>query len=344
MRIWSQSLIAVVQYFAPASLVLTFDDSCLHDKTSSYTLDNIVKRNKNGDITNLVLPDRIIVTSNHQINADWAYIWCVSYLAKAHGAMKIILKDSLKHLPVYGLGMQFFDFIFLKRKMVHDRETIVNNLVRSKQDAIPLWLVLFPEGTVLSSCTRKRSKDYAEKNDLKDLRNTLLPRSSGLQLCLQTLDNSVDWVYDFTIGYPGVQPGENPEDIYTIQSIFFFNKQPKHIHIHVRRFHVNDIPVNDDTAFSKWIYQRWVEKDNMMAYFYKEGRFPTNDDQQHQQDGIQDLNVASPVDRSLVHPHSITVPIQLANPVWKLAQPGLCVLPYLILIYGIWYFWNHTLF
>lgn len=37
-----------------------------------------------------------------QIYADWVYIWCIAYLAKAHGVLKIILKSSLKNLPIYG--------------------------------------------------------------------------------------------------------------------------------------------------------------------------------------------------------------------------------------------------
>jgi 1-acyl-sn-glycerol-3-phosphate acyltransferase len=44
-------------------------------------------------------------------------------------------------------GMQFFDFIFLKRKLAMDKDTIVSNLERSKRSDQPMWLVLFPEGT-----------------------------------------------------------------------------------------------------------------------------------------------------------------------------------------------------
>lgn len=43
--------------------------------------------------------------------------------------------------------MRFFDFIFLKRKLALDHDTIVGNLERSKKSDQPMWLVLFPEGT-----------------------------------------------------------------------------------------------------------------------------------------------------------------------------------------------------
>lgn len=82
-----------------------------------------------------------------QIYADWMYIWFIAYLAKAHGSLKIMLKNSLKYLPFFGQGMQLLDFIFMKRKLINDKKTIIRNLERSKKGNWPMWLVLFPEGT-----------------------------------------------------------------------------------------------------------------------------------------------------------------------------------------------------
>jgi hypothetical protein len=88
--------------------------------------------------------------------------------------------------------MRFFDFIFLKRKLALDQENMTSNLERSKRNDQPMWLVLFPEGTgkeklnllsllfadlsdwimyfvVVSECTRKRSKEFAEKNNMASI-------------------------------------------------------------------------------------------------------------------------------------------------------------------------------
>ncbi|CAO3621146.1 unnamed protein product [Cunninghamella blakesleeana] len=348
MRIWSQSLIAVVQYFAPADLVLTFDKSCINKEDNTTpavkSMDHLLELNKQGDLEKLLLPERIIVTANHQIYADWVYIWCISQLASKHGSLKILLKDSLKKLPVYGLGMQFFDFIFLKRKLIDDERTIIDNLGRSKKDGTPLWLVLFPEGTVISNGTRKRSKDFAEKNNLKDNKYTLLPRSTGLRLCIQSLGNSVDYIYDFTIGYPGIKIGENPEDIYTIPKIFFFGQQPKKIHVHIRRFLIRDIPVDDEKEFSQWVYQRWEEKDALMAYFYKEGHFPKNDnnhDEKEEKDMMDDEDRKSFITKDLHPIVTKEVSIKLEQPIRKLIQPTLCLLPYLPILFGIYILGSH---
>ncbi|CEP16595.1 hypothetical protein [Parasitella parasitica] len=170
--------------------------------------------------------------------------------------------------------MRFFDFIFLQRKLAMDRDNIISNLERSKKGNQSLWLVLFPEGTVVSPCTRKRSKEFAESNDMHDNIYTLLPRSTGLRLCATTLADSIDYIYDFTIGYSGVKANEIPEQVYTIQSIFFFNFYPKQIHVYVRRFRVDSLPLQNETEFNQWNIERWKEKDEFMDYFYKNQAFP----------------------------------------------------------------------
>lgn len=59
---WSQNLVALVQWFAPASVVMTFD------KKSCGDLEDVVQKDtKSGDISKLLFPERIIVTANHQV-------------------------------------------------------------------------------------------------------------------------------------------------------------------------------------------------------------------------------------------------------------------------------------
>ncbi|KAF9895625.1 hypothetical protein BX616_009210, partial [Lobosporangium transversale] len=63
-------------------------------------------------------------------------------------------------------GMRFFDFIFLKRNdWAHDKKAIESNLERLRKDD-PLWLLVYPEGTVVSRGTRKRSSAFAQKAGL----------------------------------------------------------------------------------------------------------------------------------------------------------------------------------
>ena len=45
---------------------------------------------------------------------------------------------------------------------------------------------------------------WAEKQGLQDFEHLLIPRTTGLQYCLQELKETVEWVYDCTLAYEGI--------------------------------------------------------------------------------------------------------------------------------------------
>ncbi len=67
-----------------------------------------------------------------------------------------------------------------------------------------MWLMMFPEGTNLSTNGRAKSVKWAEKKGEKDLKYTLIPRSTGTYFCLKALNETLEWVYDCTLAYDGV--------------------------------------------------------------------------------------------------------------------------------------------
>jgi 1-acyl-sn-glycerol-3-phosphate acyltransferase len=167
---------------------------------------------KNGRLKHC-FPERLVLIANHQVYTDWLYLWWVGYTNLMHGHIYIILKESLKYIPMIGTGMMFYGFVFMARKWQSDKPRLQHRL--QKLNAIrpgsspkspaydPMWLLIFPEGTNLSPRTKKASEAYAEKQGLTPFKHVLLPRSTGLFFCLQQLRGSVDWVYDCTIGYDG---------------------------------------------------------------------------------------------------------------------------------------------
>jgi len=46
-----------------------------------------------------------------------------------------------------------------------------------------------------------------------------------------------------------------------------------------RRFAVSSIPVDDPKAFEVWLKNVWLEKEDLLEYFSKNGRFPADDGQ-----------------------------------------------------------------
>lgn len=160
-------------------------------------------------------PERLVLIANHQIYTDWLYLWWVGYAnnPQMHGFLYIILKESLKYIPVIGPGMMFYGFIFMARKWATDQSRMKHRLAKLRQRHTapdgstylnPMWLLLFPEGTNLSANTRGRSATWAEKTGVKDMQHQLLPRSTGMLFCLQQLKGTVEYVYDCTVAYEGI--------------------------------------------------------------------------------------------------------------------------------------------
>lgn len=108
----------------------------------------------------------------------------------------------------------FYGFIFLARNWAKDKSRFHHRLqqlrtpqegpLSGKQPMNPMWLLIFPEGTNLCPNGRKSSQKWAAKQGIPDMEHLLLPRTTGLQYCLQEVRGTVDWVYDCTLAYEGI--------------------------------------------------------------------------------------------------------------------------------------------
>ena len=221
-------------------------------------------------------PERLFLIANHQIYTDWLYLWWIGYSAGMHGRIYIVLKESLKKIPVIGWGMQFAQFIFLKRRWEDDKPGLAKHMQRLNKPDEPMWLMMFPEGTNLASCTREKSRKWAEKNGIKDMKHGLLPRSTGLNFMLQELRQTVDYVYDCTIAYEGVPHGTFAQDIFTVGASYLGGRPPKSVNMYWRRFRINTIPLDDPKKFELWLRLRWREKDKFIDQYLRTGRFPAD--------------------------------------------------------------------
>ncbi|KAK4249841.1 hypothetical protein C7999DRAFT_29711 [Corynascus novoguineensis] len=232
-------------------------------------------------------PDRMIMIANHQIYTDWLYLWWVGYAnrPKRHGSLFIILKESLKYIPIVGPGMMFYSFIFMSRKMAIDQHRMAYRLRKLKTTHTapdgksyldPMWLLLFPEGTNASQNGRNKSAKWAAKIGVKDPEHMLLPRSTGIYFCLNELKGTIDYVYDCTVAYEGVPRGKFGEKIFTLGGTYIKGQTPKSVNFYWRRFRVADIPLENQEEFEVWLRERWYEKDALMEQYVSTGRFPPN--------------------------------------------------------------------
>ncbi|KAJ2216582.1 hypothetical protein EV179_001121 [Coemansia sp. RSA 487] len=273
-------LLSATQVWAPTKLVLTGDKNLVdepsngdYEKSSSKTATG----NKEVASEKLWFQPAVehgcMVISNHQTYFDWIVIWILSYFQECDGFLKIILKAELKRVPIFGWGMRFFDFIFLKRKWSDDEKTFADHTQRIVDHDDPTWLLIFPEGTVICNKRTAISDRYAEKMGLRRPEHTLLPRVNGTRVSLTRLRAKIPYLYDLTIGYEGLKKGDIPEDEYGLVSMYGKRVYPREVHIHVKRYAVSDIP-EDEEGFTQWMYRVYEEKDERMAKFYELGHFP----------------------------------------------------------------------
>ena len=211
-----------------------------------------------------------------------------------HGSIFIVLKESLRNIPILGWGMRLSQFIFLKRNWEQDKPQMAKHFQKLNKPTLPMWLLIFPEGTNLAESTRERSANWAKKNGIQDMQHTLLPRSTGLRFSLQQMRETVKYVYDCTIAYEGVpyvivvfhclrcytnvvsRRGQYAQDIFTVKSAYFEGQPPKSVNMYWRRFALSSIPIDDPVAFEVWLRARWMEKDGLIEAYYRHGRFPAD--------------------------------------------------------------------
>lgn len=83
--------------FAPTSLSITTDFPPEYGP--------LVEWDANGDLKRINLPDHLVVMANHQVHFDWIYLWILAcYAGRAEGVI-IILKYTLRNIPLVGWGM-----------------------------------------------------------------------------------------------------------------------------------------------------------------------------------------------------------------------------------------------
>ncbi|TRM61486.1 acyltransferase-domain-containing protein [Schizophyllum amplum] len=301
-------LVLMCQWFAPSAIRVTFEREGMGGFDDPET---VVRRDAQGDVEYLDLPERFVLIGNHQVYLDWWYMWCLTYFIGPRGVHKyvyITLKKSLKWLPVVGWGMQFFSFIFLARSWASDRAQLAASLSRlgmeAEEEDNPLAFILYPEGTLVSPQTRPISKKFADKLGISDLSHSLLPRSTGLLYSLRSLAPRIPSLklLDVTIAYPGIPSMGYGQDYYTMRSVFLDGVFPPMINMHIRMFDVAtevpigdlsstkahvvppsngpdegkttvevDIPEKEKEVFDAWLRLLWTEKDNSIDAYHRSG-------------------------------------------------------------------------
>lgn len=227
------------------------------------------------DVSANVSPvQRDLLIANHQIYSDWIYLWSLMDRIKRAGEVKIIMKRSLRSVPIFGWSMRLFDFVFLNRKWEQDQVHFTKKLRGFVHSEQPFCLIIFPEGTTLNHKALVKSEGFAHKLGVPPTSRVLLPRVLGMWEAVRALDASLNGVYDITVGYSGLRETDEPEHVYTLGRLFYAGFAPAQIHYHLRYIPIKEIPRDSADAFGEWLRTRYYEKDRLLDEFYRTGQFP----------------------------------------------------------------------
>ncbi len=236
----------------------------------------------------IVPRENMLVLPNHQTMADVLALLCFAWRAGRVGDLKWFVKDIIKWFPGFGWGMWLIDCVFVKRDWAQDKAHIHRLFDKYRQNHIPLCLVTFLEGTRRTDAKHAAARAYAAERGLYVPEHTLVPRTKGFLATVEGLRDHLDAVYDVTIAYPDpVGPASRVPDIggggasvpasrssQRVPSLVnCYEARAPRIDIHVRRFAIGSLP-SDEAALTEWALARFREKDDLLAAWHRDGRFP----------------------------------------------------------------------
>ena len=222
-----------------------------------------VKIRATGEISKLNKLASSLVLLNHRTRLDWLFILSLQARYATLRRFKISLKYPLRHVLGAGWAMQVAGFLFLKRMFEEDKTRIESLLSHYRKWHCVPQLLLFPEGTDFRQDSHESSKKYARKNDLPEYDYVLHPRTTGFVSIWEYMrdNNNLNQVVDVTVAYPK-NLVQNEDDLLT-------EELPREIHFHVKVYDIHTMP-SDRTELSKWLQERWREKEEFLKNFYDE--------------------------------------------------------------------------
>ncbi|XP_042633409.1 acyl-CoA:lysophosphatidylglycerol acyltransferase 1-like isoform X1 [Cyprinus carpio] len=247
-----------------------------------------------GDDVRPMSEDEAMVIVNHQSTGDvCTLMMCLQDKGTVVRKMMWLMDHVFKYTNFGVVSLIHGDF-FIRQGKAHREKQLVylkDHLDKYYYSRDRKWIVLFPEGGFLRK-RRETSQSFAKKKDLPYLTHVTLPRLGATEIILKTLgpqqENGIlgtegnppgqsikakglQWVIDMTIAYPNARPMD-------IQTWIFGYRDPTVTHVHYRTYPIKDVPVESE-ALTDWLYQRFVEKEKLLAHFYKTGAFPPPDGQ-----------------------------------------------------------------
>ncbi len=142
-----------------------------------------------------------IVVCNHPSRLDWLFLWSWWYRFGSLQHQKIILKNDIQQFPFFGAICNTIGHIFLSRRIDKDKEHIQNALSYHLSTQRPVQILMFPEGTNMSTESKKKSDAFATAQKKDKYMHVLHPRTTGFHQISNSFNKDETIVIDLTLSY-----------------------------------------------------------------------------------------------------------------------------------------------
>lgn len=234
-RYWLNITVSIFQFFLPAPIYVSYNKDIL-------------------------LKNRLIIISNHLTNWDWLILLVVLKELKMYDQLCIIMKESLKKIPLFGYGMKCFGYIFLKRNWIQD-SSILHDGIYDLKKKNNFQILIFPEGTFLDQESHEKLNEYSEKHkiiineEIYKPYNSLIPRTRGINEIRDALSGRLEGIIDITMFITPYK--RHLADQYSFTNILFKKVEPPRF-----MFIIDEIK---DIRSKDWLYQTFSKKEKFLS-------------------------------------------------------------------------------
>ncbi|CAF1093034.1 unnamed protein product [Adineta steineri] len=264
-RRWDDYLYSFYQ-----KLVLFFFENWTHTKIYLYGDHEEILRQK----------ENVLYISNHQSSVDWIIANMLAIRQGSLGHIRYVLKNDLKWIPLYGFYFEQHGCIYVRRNDKGDLDRVEKGIRQIRSNGLPVWLVIFPEGTRYNPEKNQdaieRSREFAQKKGVLPFDHVLYPRTGATIAAINALKDKLDAVYDITVVYSPTYDKNRQIRLAASSMIEYLQDQTKELHIHISRIPMNSIPHETNEQISDWLYQRFIIKDQLLKHFYDQNHSKDN--------------------------------------------------------------------
>ncbi|KAI4464150.1 1-acylglycerol-3-phosphate acyltransferase-related [Holotrichia oblita] len=214
--------------------------------------------------------EHALLIINHSYDIDWLPLLSICARMNLLGNIKIFIKRSLQYIPILGWSFILSEYVLLYRSYRQDEKIIQDAIRNYATYPYPLWvrktLLLYPEGTWATEDNLEKSRVYAERMNLAQLKHHLQPRTTGFTTTLKEMRGHIKAIYNVEIAFRRGPAQPSCSNILKGKQLVS--------DIYIKRISEDDIPT-DSLEQERLLREMFQTKDKLRNSYIETGSFFT---------------------------------------------------------------------